>query len=618
MGLLALLAGAMALGAWVTRRWTFASNTEKVTLRMYTGIFLVAPVLLLAASLHSIALAYWLLVVLGGGMGLIALPGAFREVRTWPRPGLHDWTFIEFASLGVTATILFFALISAIAPATGWDACVAHLALPSDYLRTGRIQLMPGNAYTGFPHLLHTLFAVMMMDARLGLFSQLETSPQLLNWVFAVMACTSAYALGARLHSRKAGLIAMAIFATAPVFMDQAGTASLDLAFAGATLAVLTCFVAWRQDDRLAWLILGGLIAGASCGIRHTGYVLCVFMGIGIVFAGRKTNWFRPAALFGVLALAGAGPWLIRSAILVGNPVFPFFLGLFPTHGVDHPDLAALATHETVRTTRFMDLLTFPWDLIMDPEHYDGWSKSPGGVLLALAVPGFFVSGKPARVLWLFAAAGFVCFFFFQQYARYMLPFFAALMVVAALAACDLPFLKRTVLAVLLVSFAYGLIVAAGGTYFKIPVVLGLESREDYLQRRVERYEAFAWVNEYIPKEDVVLTFDMRTFYLDGPTYQNLEAMKVLAPEPFERQLQWLQARGIRYMIMPYDYLLASHNYMRYEMKGVRMMDMFERWRHLPKHFELIHTMELSSDGGMDRVEIYRIHYGDEGRYGGS
>jgi hypothetical protein len=80
--------------------------------------------------------------------------------------------------------------------------------------------------------------------------------------------------------NRRVGFIAMAIFATTPIFIDQADTVSIDLLFAAFTAGALCALLAWRDEGMPVQLIACGLLAGASCGIRHTGFLVCVLLGV--------------------------------------------------------------------------------------------------------------------------------------------------------------------------------------------------------------------------------------------------------------------------------------------------------------------------------------------------
>ena len=604
MSVVLLLAAAVVAGGWLLRPCRFHDGVESLAYRLLAGLCVCAVIILVIGG-YSLPTAQLVINVLAlAGLGY----GVFRFERAIPSSALKErprqpFGFLEWICLFTTGAALAMALISALAPATGWDASVAHLALPKDYVREGRIGLIEGNEYSAYPHLLHVLFAYAFIQGG-------ERGVMLLSWIFALLACVVVFLLGTRIENRRCGLIAAAILATAPIFLDQGGTASVDLAFCAFTAAALACLVAWHDEKRLFWLFLAAFFAGSSCGIRHTGYIVCAFLVIAMLIVTRPEG-ARAAFWFGLIALVSAAPWLARSAWLVGNPFYPFFADTLGGGRMPHWNVTSLGTHSTVvDNTGLLRLLMFPWDIIMKPQVFDGWSKSPGGLVLLLGVPGLFVGGKRARGLGAFAVAGLICFFYFERLARYLLPFFIPMMVVAAIAACRLKPLRHVTSAVLIVMFLYGLAVDAAAVHFKVPVVLGFQEADAYLKQRVERYPAFQWVNGHVPYDETVLTFDRRTYYFNGRTFQNDEPLRRLRDLPLSGQVAWLKAHDIRWVFLPLTYIEESRGHRS------AFLGMVTAWRQFRRYFAPAYTVDLARPRkpGTERVEIYEVRYDDVSR----
>ena len=642
MAFFVVLAVAWVLGTCSLRRFTSGGTVENLTCRLYVGLSLSAVVSLVAGSvsLRAVQCLFYLIAALGLGYELIIR----RQVQTaWGQAFvLHrSFTWFDRICLCVLGCALVFSLVASLAPVTSWDAAVAHLALPKDYARQGYISLLEGNDYSGYPHLLHSLFAYAYFESG-------EVGVTMLNALFGALGCAAVFALGNRAQGRRCGLIAAAVYATAPIYIDQVGAASLDLAFAGMTVAALTGLLAWYEEEDRTWLWIAAFLAGSSCGIRHTGYVVCALLCIASLLAGGPER-FRAAAYFCGVVFLGAFPWLARSALLTANPFYPFFSSVLSVGRIPAEEVAAVGAHSSIRGAGLVDLAWFPWRIILRPDRYDGWEKSPGGLVLFLGVPGLFIGGKRARWLGAFGIAGGVCLFYFRQSARYLLPFFAPMMVVAGMGATRLvecasaatfpraPFsdcaatqgfsaaLKRAtggmaallyrlpfrlmrdgLFPLLVVAFAYGLTLDLAAVHFKIPVVLGLEERDEYLERRVERYEAFAWVNQNLPADSVILTLDPRSYYIRRATYQNCEALRFLRNAPFPQQLSWLRERGITHLLLPRAYLEQAHG-----LQAIGVTQMLQEWVARPRHFALVKMFNLRRPrtNGTERVDIYRIRY---------
>lgn len=594
MGLLAILGGAWLSGGWLARRAGLPPTVEARLVAALAASAALTP-LLAALAAWSLPGAQAALAVLVGALLLAPRPGA-AGTGPAPPPVSEPWSPFERVCAAAVGLSLAATLLSALAPATAWDAAVAHLALPADYARLGRMVPNPGNVYSGYPHFAHTLFA-------LAHYPGLEKSTTLFAWSLGALACLAAGVLGARVAGRRVGWIAAAILATAPVFVDQGGAVGVDLVFAAYTAAALCALFAWRDTRHAPWLWMAALIAGASCGIRHTGLLAALFLALAVPFAARDRR-ARHAAVFGAAAFAAAAPWLLRAWWVTGNPVFPFLAEWFPSPAFPHIGITALGAHETVARgggIGIAGLLRFPWDIVMRPAQFDGWSKSPGVLVLALGLPGLVVGGPRARALGIFSVAGIAAFYAFQRFARYLLPFFLPMMVVAAVAAERIRPLRWPVRALLAATFAHGLLLHAAAIHFKVPVTLGMQSRDEYLTQRIERYPAFQWANRHLNDGGVLLTVDQRSYYLDPPAFQNHWAMNALAEMPPEAQRAWLAARGIRHLMIPMGLLAESHALAPF--RGV-----VDAWRRDTAHFERLETIHVPRrDGGTERVEFYRF-----------
>lgn len=599
---LVVVIAAAGVGTWSLKWVSFTNAIEAAALRLLFGLCLCATIALVIGS-RGLGAAQFVVMGLAVAATIyeIRLAARGKGIRLSPLLIAKPVARFECVCLASISVALFLAFLSTCAPATSWDAGVAHLALPQDYARDGSIHVIEGNAYSAYPHLMHSLFAVAFLGGN-------EYAAMHVNWLFALVACILMLRLGTRLDSRSVGLAAAAILATSPIFTDQAGTASIDLAFTTLVLASMYCLCAWRQEERFPWLILAGLFAGFSCGVRHTGYLVCVLLAIGVLVLARSNRISRVIA-FGACVLVAAAPWMLRSHLTVGNPFYPFFMQQFGSQAVPDFEITSIGTHESVLSTSLSRFLLFPWLVVMKPMLYDGWSKSPGPFVLTLGLPGLLIGGRAAWALGSFSIVGGICMFFFRQYARYFLPFFAPMMLVAAMTTTRLPALRRLSQVLLLLGFVYGLALAFGAVYFKIPVALGIETRDEYLERRVERYPAFEWVNKYLDTDrHVVLSQDIRTFYFSGPSYQNYLALTPLIAISPDQQMAWLRDRDIKYWFYPEAFVKRTPAFGR-----LGLLSLFNSWRSDPAHFKLLHVIDTASPHALakDRVEIYEIQYGE-------
>lgn len=574
-----------------------------VALSAYLGVAIVAPIFLIIAIV-SVWLAHASLLVLGCAGAVVWM------YHAWPRRPAHmalvaspfaGMSVIEWACALIILVQCFFGIVLVLVPVTGWDSVVAHLAIPSAYVRAKYVGLVEGNVYSAYPQLLHIIFSVIHGSAH-------QAAVLACSWYFGVLASISVGGLAWQLGGRTAGFVAAAMFITSPIFVAQMGTVAIDIPFTGFIASALLGLVIWDETKSARFLTIAGVIAGAACGIRHTGYLAAFLMFVWVVVQSRE-NRAKLSGFFAASVAIASAPWWLRSWILVGNPVYPLLTSVFGDGGMPDVQVTAPLQHETARSAGVLDLLTFPWRIVMRPESFDGWQASPGGLVLALGVVGVLWGGRMARWLGGFSLAGIVTIYMVQRFARYLAPFFMPLHVTGALAAVRPGPLRRPIAMLLVLTYIYGAGLAVAANYHKWPVVFGRESREEYLTRRVERYPAFQWLNEHLPKDAVVLTLDPRSFYIQRESFQNLAALEELREKSVEDQLAWMEARQIRYIFIPDAYVAGSPIFRE---RG--LAPLVEQWR-ADSRFRAIYDEELPDprSGGTEHVTILEVVGGDGG-----
>lgn len=549
----------------------------------------------------------------------------FRFVMRQPLDDLSDLrnslppfprTPMPRVAAAAVALALAFSFVCAFAPVTSWDAGVAHMALPAIYTTQNRIGIVDGNNYSGYPQLAHTLFTLALALGaprgdqppleQYGHIERNEASVALTVWFVGVLAIGLAWEIGARLGAPSCGPLAAAVLATAPIFHDQASTPSIDLAYTATLLAALRALLLWQREHRWAGLVLAAMLAGCGCGIRHTAYLANALLLIGVVLTAPRAR-VRSGLAFAAITLLFAAPWLFHSWRVSGNPVYPFLASIMPTPELPDVDVASVGSHSSIQGSGLTHLLLFPWSLAMNPSRYGGWSTSLGGAWLVLGLVGLITGGRAARAFGAFSAGGLFALFFFQRFARYAFPFATPMMLLAALPFETMPRLRHIVSVALLLSFLVGLAPGAAATLVKLPVVVGAQSRGDYLRARVERYSAMEWFPQEVagPYPSYrILSLDPRSYYFNQPVYVNFEALKRIAQAPVNTQREWLQINNIRFILYPEGYVKKSPAFRE---TGVGAM--LDAWRADREHFTVVKTFDLPDPrGGPDeRVEIYEF-----------
>jgi len=219
------------------------------------------------------------------------------------------------------------------------------------------------------------------------------------------------------------------VTAACPVVVWVASSLMQDLFVSlSVVLLALLCIEGREPGSRRYWAALG-----IACGLAWTAkyttaaYAMPLAMW-GIWRAARGTpprQSIQGAALACICGVGTALPWLWHAYRQSGNPVFPFFPGLFPSplwpKGLGSGNLDLFYIPFTVRGWLF-----WPIDMTLHAERFV--ETNPGGlglvvpVIVVAGLVGFWKSRPPMRALFMSAAAGTLLLWSQTAYFRYWMP----------------------------------------------------------------------------------------------------------------------------------------------------------------------------------------------------
>ena len=551
---------------------------------------------LLAAGMLALGLAHALYPMYGWGLlaGLAAggaqqhgvLAGELRTLAA-SRPRLSPWGW------GLTLCFAAFALVSltgCFAPPTllEWDSIAYHLADPKMYLLAHKIYyiLWEDHSNFGFTAEMWYLWARLVRGTDAGV-----PLAKLFHFSCAAGGCLTIYAFGARHLSRAVGQVAALTFAATPCVFWEAGTAYVDLAtvfYTALTGLALAQGIAARDDKTLR---LSAVLMGLTLSTKATALGTLGLLGLGLLawrLRGPRQPMLpalRTTAGWGALALLVGSPWLIKSAVYTGSPVYPFFYGLLGGHGWS---AAADEFSKTWNASFGMghhlsDVVLVPWNMTLflvpghpvPPRSFNPLHQSfndyqtplqslPPLLLGALFFAAFLPKDgakAPPVVLALggFALGSGLLWLAVAQYARYLLPALPAFCLLAAWV------LVRTVegrwragyaLAGLgVLSLGFSLLVGGSLLTTQAPVVLGQEPREAYMTRGFPPYPAMQYVNTDLPANAKLVFYgNPLGFYCDKPYVWGEPSHGTFIPyatfHSAEDLRQFLTARGYTHILV--------------------------------------------------------------------
>jgi len=218
-----------------------------------------------------------------------------------------------------TLAACFIPAIGVVVPSTmmDWDSVAYHLAVPQIWLDAGRVSSVSFIHHSNFP------FAVDGLNL-LGLALGGQAAAKAFQVAYLVFGLIALFGLVREKFGDKAARWACAAFGTIPLVQWESGTAYIDVAhglYAG--LGVVLAIQGLRDPRRM---MVGAVLVGLALGSKYTG--LQTLFALGIVLLGAAIlgkHSLRPIfAGLGIALLVG-GPWYLKNAATVGNPVYPFF-----------------------------------------------------------------------------------------------------------------------------------------------------------------------------------------------------------------------------------------------------------------------------------------------------
>lgn len=381
-----------------------------------------------AGCLHPTALA------------ILAVAASVLAAGSVDRPSLTRpvWGPVEGAVAGVLAFAAAATLLDALAPPALWDARAYHLAIPELALKAGRFAPVPWLLHSHWPHLFEALYAVPLAAGR-------DSAAALLHWGTAVLLVGAVFAAGRAAAGPAAGWSAALLLAAQPALLKEAGTAHSDDAAALLALGAALALARWDEEPDPRTAAFAGLLAGAAAAAKLT--MVAPLSAWTVVLLRRRRS--RDAAAFAGAAALFLGPWLLKTWLETGDPVWPF-LSRFTGDAAG----AALAARNAV-SNRWGAFPPPAWALTQDDP---GFLLIPCAGLLALSAGRRRAAAPVERWLWL-GALPLVALALPQHAAwRYLMPLWPALALAAgrgAAAALDATGARRTAAALLI----------AGGTW---------------------------------------------------------------------------------------------------------------------------------------------------------
>ncbi len=488
-------------------------------------------------------------------LALALFPSALKQKNCFGRAGFK--TFIPQTS---QEKVIWICLIGALvvsclqcgAPPIGNDALAYHLDHPKHFIQNHQISYLALTRESLWPFQTEMLFTI-------GLLLQGTTLAQFFHWCFYLLTTAGVYLFGRRYYGAPVGGWAALIFAYTPVIFAQSSEAYVDLGLA--FFVFLSLYALWMKEElgELPGVILCGIFIGGALATKYL--ALVPFAMILVLVAVRAKLKISSVVFFILSAFLVSGVWYLRSALILGNPAYPFLSTVFGGRGFE-----AGNPQGTGGGVGLVYALMLGWNLTMHPSSFGGESIGPVYLMfLPLLLFRIKRADKNSLVLFAFAACyGLSLFFSAQSYFNSQSArFFTLIMPFASVgAACALDQIlahKHTLRRFAMILFLMAILLEAGIAVYRLSksakVVLGLESARGYLEREERSYTGYRFLNEEVPYGSKIFNAaDIRRFY-------NHQPHMVFSSIPLEQKLK-AQGRSLPDYLSAesFDYLWLSHD----------------------------------------------------------
>jgi hypothetical protein len=429
----------------------------------------------------------------------------------------------EAAAFAILGAFLAVTLLGALSPPFYYDGLVYHLSVPKLHLLRGFVGHVPENVHAQYPSLAQMLYLL-----ALGLRDDIAV--KLLNFGIGLVLAAAVYLFGRTFADRATGAWAAVIVLTTEAVAMTLTRVMIDAATALFPFLALFAIALWDRDEcrnpRL--LLLAGLLGGLAISTKYTDFwlwaILLAAVALLALKRGRGAAAILPPLLAGGTSLIVLLPWLMKTGSWTGNPVFPFFFDLLGGRPWDAWAQERFAAYNAGMggPISWRSIYRTPLEMFLIRGSMENLTL---GALFLLALPFVLADRSRPRA---FALAGAVLlayvpyWFLSARIVRYLVlvvPCAALLVAHARTALVPGSRAHRALGAVLIAGMLHNLAFFAVDelTVFEpVAVALGAETREAFLSRKLQPYEAMRFASRTLPRDAKVFFIgETRGYHLD-------------------------------------------------------------------------------------------------------
>jgi len=321
----------------------------------------------------------------------------------------------------VLCLLVILNFIGTFSPVIVTDALRLHLAVPKIYSQNHELIAIPFILQSNLPAL-HLMWNTLLLLLKAPL------AATLIHFSFGLMILVFIYRYTLPIWGRSAALLAMNMFYGIHEICGLSIVPYSDLFLVLYASLALYTLIEYRNSNENNWLIICAILSGFAAASKFNGMIValligCFLAGILLVYYGTK---FKPILVglikYGFILFITLCPWFVKSYLDYGNPVWPFFYGIF---GGEYwsIEIASDWRYSAGWSGLIRNLSSFimiPWDISIK-SNYGGGDIGPLFLILFPLILFMKNQKKEVRIYLLFSLFYIIIWYIYSQRVRHIL-----------------------------------------------------------------------------------------------------------------------------------------------------------------------------------------------------
>jgi hypothetical protein len=236
-----------------------------------------------------------------------------------PVPRVWRWVFGILMAVYGTYTFAH-----AMAPDISPDGIAYHLGTVGRWFRAGGLEWHTTNMYANMPMGIEMLFVFAFSFGR-------HSAAALVHWQLYLVLPFLLLNLGRRFKHPVAGAVAGLLVFLSPIVSVDGSSSYVDVGAASVVVALFSLLLLFERDRDRNVLIPIGALGGFAYACKMTAFPALPFAMAYVAWVVRPRRVaLQPVLTVALTGMAFIAPWLIKNALMTGNPFSPFLNRVFP------------------------------------------------------------------------------------------------------------------------------------------------------------------------------------------------------------------------------------------------------------------------------------------------